>query len=163
MKAFVGFPFKYHLQVSAVSGALFLCQHIEQHGAAQYQVVLCMTVTGSPLLPCMWFLIRDQKGIFGKGATAEIWRKLAFWRLCFIVDSNCTLPVFFGPWSLSAFTQQQQKLLWCPVFWLSQCYKGVSICCCSYIEFMVTLLYNYRVLINWVTIKRRDYKATDKN
>lgn len=50
----VGFPFKYHPQVSAVSGATLLCRHGEQCGAVQYQVVLCITVIGSLLLPCMW-------------------------------------------------------------------------------------------------------------
>lgn len=40
--------------------------------------------------------------------------------------------------------------------------KGVSTCCCPYIEFIVSLTYNYRMLINWVMIKRCGYKKKKK-
>lgn len=41
-----------------------------------------MTVWGNSYSPAYGWadcLIRDQKGIFGKGVTVEIWRKCVFW------------------------------------------------------------------------------------
>lgn len=78
--------FTYHLWVYAISGAMLLCRDTEQCCAVQYRGVLRVTVQGHSCYPaCGWAdcLIRDQKGAFGKGAMAEIWRKLTFPRLGF--------------------------------------------------------------------------------
>lgn len=131
-----------------------------------HRTVLCCTIPccllddsiGSLLLPCICWavcLIRDQKGIFGKGVIAEIWRKLAFLALSFRWALAVLYLSFWTLFCLCSYitTKKAPIVVFC-VWNQSIWYKGVFMSRCPFIEFMITLTYCYRALMNWVMVKR---------